>query len=264
MGEKNQMFRKSLVCLIIFLTVGFVFLPFINAETENIFYQKVLNNPPDKPEINGPDNGTTNVEYTFCIDVLTDPEGDSIYCLWDWDDGNNTGWLGPYASGQIICESHIWIQPGIYCIMVKLKDYYEMESEWSDPFCITIFENKPPSAPTITGPTQVIVGIENIWSFISIDPEEDNITYYVDWGDECGGAEYHGPYPSSQKINLSHIYTNKNTLIINSLAIDSHGAESELTYFEVEISRNKVTASNLFFNFLERLPNILKIISNFF
>jgi len=221
------------------------------------------NNPPNKPNIYGPDNGTTNVEYTFCTDTITDPEGDSLYCFWDWGDGNNSGWLGPYASGQTICASHRWAQPGIYCIMLKLKDDYGMESEWSDPLCITIVENQPPSAPSIDGPTHVKVRVENTWSFISIDPEQDNITYYVDWGDKCGGAEYYGPYPSGQKTNLSHKYLKKNVLIINALAIDSHGAESQLTFFEVEISINRAFENNkLFQQLFRRFPLIISILKH--
>jgi outer membrane protein assembly factor BamB len=205
-----------------------------------------LNDPPNKPNIYGPDNGTINVEYTFCTDTITDPEGDSVYCLWDWGDGNISGWLGPYVSGQIICTNNKWTEPGVYCIKLKLKDDYGMESQWSDPFCITIIDNLPPSAPSIDGPTHVRVGVEKSWSFFSIDPEGNNITYYVDWGDECGGAEYHGPYPSGQVVNLSHKYTKKITLIINALAIDSNDAESNLSYFDVEISRNKTLTNNRF------------------
>lgn len=114
-----------------------------------------------------------------------------------------------------------------------------------DSFIKSKFMNERPSAPLIDGPTHVRVGVENTWSFISIDPDGDNITYYVDWGDKCGGAEYHGPYPSGQEVNLSHKYMNKNILIINALAIDSQGAESELTFFEVEISRNKAFTNNI-------------------
>ncbi len=259
------MFRKSLFYAFIFLIISLVFLQFINAKTENIDYLNALNNPADKPHIYGPDNGTINVEYTFCTDTITDPEGDSVYCLWDWGDGNISGWLGPYASGQVICESHMWTEPGEYCIMLKLKDIFDIETEWSDPFCIIIIDNQPPSAPSINGPNRVRVGFENTWVFLSVDPEGDNITYYVDWGDVCGGAEYYGPYPSGQKINLSHTYTKKINLIINAMAIDSHGAESGLSFFEVEITRNKkVIIKNLFSDLLNRLPNMLKIIIKFF
>ncbi len=257
------MIKKNLVCAIIILIIVSFFLPCINGEIENIYSLNGSNNPPNKPNIYGPDNGTINVEYTFCTDKITDPEGDSFYCLWDWDDGNSSGWLGPYASGQIICESHKWTQPGVYCITLKLKDVYGMESESSDPFCITIVGNQPPSAPSIDGPSHVRVRVENTWSFISIDPEGDNVTYYVDWGDKCGGAEYHGPYPSGQKINLSHKYLIKNTLIINALAIDSYGAESQLTFFEVEISRNKQVNFPLFIRFLLRLPILSQILKHF-
>ena len=266
------MIRKIFVYIIIFLffNAGFIVFSspaiaggrlYIGSMSGILYCSGETDNPPNKPNIYGPQNGTTNIEYNFCTDTITDPEGNSMYCLWDWGDGNISGLLGPYASGQTICASHRWIQSGIYCIKLKLKDDYGNESEWSDPFCITIVKNQPPSAPSIDGPVHVKVGIENSWGFISIDPEGGNITYYVDWGDKCGGAEYYGPYPSEQKINLSYRYTKKNTLIINALAIDDQGAESNLTYFEIEITRNKAYTHNiLFLLFFERLIYHLSII----
>ena len=97
--------------------------------------------------------------------------------------------------------------------------------------------NSPPTAPEISGPSNCKVGIKYNWTFVSTDPEGENITYYIDWGDECGGAEYHGPYPSGEEITVSHIYLDRNTYIINSLAIDSSGGESPWTYFEITIPR---------------------------
>ena len=120
-------------------------------------------------------------------------------------------------------------------------------------------DNHAPIAPTIDGPTQVKVGVVNTWSFNSTDPDGDNITYYVDWGDACGGAEWHGPFPSGEKIELTHIYTEKNILIINSLAVDENGAESNMTYFEVNITK-KSSSSFIFMHLLERFQNAFYIL----
>ena len=257
------MYGKSFAFKIIILIICLSFLPNINGENQNIYNFIRTNNPPNKPNIYGPENGTTNVEYIFCTDTITDPEGDQIYCFWDWGDGNCSGWLGPYGSGQTICTSYMWTEPGVYCILLKLKDDYGWESEYLDPFCITITENQKPSAPVIDGPHHVKIGIESTLSFISIDPEGDNITYYVDWGDKCGGAEYHGPYPSGQKVNLSHKYLVINKLIINALAIDSNGAESDITFFEVTISRNKAfLQNNLLIQLFQRLKYNFQILRN--
>ena len=78
------------------------------------------NQPPTMGSIEGPFYGKVGVNYTFCITV-TDPELDNIYCLWDWGDGTNSGWLGPYQSGEVICATHAWIQEGMYLIKVNVK-----------------------------------------------------------------------------------------------------------------------------------------------
>ncbi len=102
----------------------------------------IFNQPPNEPTINGPSYGKPGVPYNFCIEA-TDPDGDNIYCIWDWGDGTYTDWLGPYASGEIICASHGWIETGIYEIRVKVKDEYGLETGWSDPFIIVIEDELP-------------------------------------------------------------------------------------------------------------------------
>jgi len=77
--------------------------------------------------ITGPTYGRPGIEYIFCIEI-TDPEGDDIYYYWDWGDGTNTDWLGPYGSGEMICVSHTWSDEGLFTITVKAKDVYGNES----------------------------------------------------------------------------------------------------------------------------------------
>ncbi|MHA2431569.1 MAG: hypothetical protein ACXACC_11155, partial [Promethearchaeota archaeon] len=43
-------------------------------------------------------------------------------------------------------------------------------------------DNNPPSTPTISGPTSGKPGIEYDFTFISIDPDNDNIFIKVSWG----------------------------------------------------------------------------------
>ena len=44
-------------------------------------------------------------------------------------------------------------------------------------------ENNPPNKPTITGNSSGKPGTEYEYTFVSTDPEEDEISYYIDWGD---------------------------------------------------------------------------------
>lgn len=135
-------------------------------------------------------------------------------------------------------------------------------SNCSEPFQI-IYRNNPPTAPEINGPTNCKVGISYNWTFFSTDPEGENITYYVDWGDVCGGAEYHGPYASGEEITLNHIYLERNTYIIQSIAIDESGGESPWTYFEVTIPRNRFL-QNPFTFLINRILQIFPFLNQFF
>jgi len=98
------------------------------------------NNPPNPLPIEGPHWGVINELYQFYINA-TDPDGDVLYCIWEWGDGNSTGWLGPYSNGTI-SASHIWSRKGTYEIRVKLKDVFEHESDWSDPHVFNVGESK--------------------------------------------------------------------------------------------------------------------------
>jgi SagB-type dehydrogenase family enzyme len=99
------------------------------------------NNPPDKPILFGPTSGKPGTEYTFSSNA-SDPDGDQIYYLFNWDDGTTSYWQGPFESGKVVEESHSWADKGSYTIRVKAKDDFGGESDWSDPLIMTITKNK--------------------------------------------------------------------------------------------------------------------------
>jgi len=96
------------------------------------------NNPPNKPaKPIGPTNGQSNIEYTYQI-MTTDPEDDLIYYLVDWGDGTDSGWIGPYNSGDAVFVKHKWSSRDVYTVKVKAKDDYGKESTWSEPTSVSI------------------------------------------------------------------------------------------------------------------------------
>jgi len=95
------------------------------------------NQAPAKPAINGPSSGQTGNEYTY-VCSSTDPNRDQIYYLFEWDDGTESDWLGPYISGEEVTASHSWNSRGSYEIKVKAKDVNGAESDWSDPLPISM------------------------------------------------------------------------------------------------------------------------------
>ena len=89
--------------------------------------------PPEKPaRPYGQAEGDISVEYDY-VSSAVDPDGDEVYYLFDWGDGSNSGWLGPYYSGEDCYASHTFTTSGEYWIKVKAKDTYGLQSSWSDP-----------------------------------------------------------------------------------------------------------------------------------
>lgn len=115
-------------------------------------------------------------------------------------------------------------------------------------------DNHPPHPPILSGPASGRVDIEYTWSILSVDPDDDTVTYYVDWGDQCGAPDLYGPFPSGAAIEISHTYHFKSTFIINARAIDAYGAESNTTYFEVIMPKTTILSAPLLLRFLERFP----------
>jgi outer membrane protein assembly factor BamB len=89
----------------------------------------IYNQPPSTPTINGPASGKIGRTYDYTI-VSTDPEGNNISYYVDWGDGTNSGWIGPYDSGDEQTVSHTWETKGTYTIQVKAKDWFGAESGW--------------------------------------------------------------------------------------------------------------------------------------
>ncbi|MCK5031350.1 MAG: PKD domain-containing protein, partial [Thermoplasmatales archaeon] len=99
------------------------------------------NTQPNKPETpDGPTSGKTGTSYSYSSST-TDPDGDQVWYKWDWGD-EVSNWDGPYNSGDLVTQSHIWSNQGTYAVKVKAKDTSDVESVWSDPLPISMPKNK--------------------------------------------------------------------------------------------------------------------------
>lgn len=76
---------------------------------------------PYNPDIDGPTRGIPDEEYNY-IFVTSDPNDEQVYYWIDWDDGSNTGWLGPFDPDVEITRSHIWDTRGLYTVKAKAKN----------------------------------------------------------------------------------------------------------------------------------------------
>lgn len=102
-------------------------------------------NPPFAPEIDGPRSGKANTEQSYSISAI-DPDGDTISYYIDWDDGSESGWIGPYLSGEPIIIDHVWIDQGNYVITVQAKDEHDIVSP------VTYLEVSMPKKESILSP----------------------------------------------------------------------------------------------------------------
>ena len=115
-------------------------------------------NKPDKPS--GEEKGKTGQTYTYTTST-TDPDGDQVYYMWDWGDGNTSGWLGPFNSGAQASAEKSWSVKGDYSIKVKAKDPSGAESAWSDPLSI-----KMPTSKSIQMMSLLAQFLHNLLQFL--------------------------------------------------------------------------------------------------
>jgi hypothetical protein len=248
MNKNPIVFYKTLVIGVIVL-----FFSMSVVSSNGIIYEK---ESPSEIIIDGPAYGIVGEQLFFCF-LLTDQEGcyEILYYA-DWGDGNNSGWSPPVPSETWLCFSHAWGNVGIYCITVNAKDcegfFYQAA------FNITI--HYPPDAPTISGPARGNLHIELEYAFVANDPENENISYYIEWGDgeTTGWTEY---YPSGEDITVNHTWSEKRNYTIRAMAIDTYGAESDWSEFEIIIPRKRATFNPLFYLLMERLPLLERLLN---
>ena len=69
-------------------------------------------------------------EYNYIL-TSEDPDGAcDVYYYVDWDDGTNSGWFGPFNSGEEATVNHTWSKRGKYVVKAKAKDTGDAESDW--------------------------------------------------------------------------------------------------------------------------------------
>jgi hypothetical protein len=91
----------------------------IIATSSNIVI--IDNQPPDAPIIEGPMRGVVGINYSFTF-KSTDPDGDNVLYVIDWNDGTNLEITDFYPSGEEITLNHSWDHDGAFSIMAGAID----------------------------------------------------------------------------------------------------------------------------------------------
>jgi hypothetical protein len=201
------------------------------------------NMPPYVPKRpgGGPNHGIPNKFYSYYVTTTDydnkDNKKDNITYYINWSDGPPDEY-GKLPSGWILNVSHSWESSGIKLIRVKAKDEHGGISNYSDVYLVNITHT--PNAPTINGSLNGTVGVKYNYTFVSTDPDGDNLFYYIKWGDDTN-TSWLGPYLSGEEIIVNHTWSEKGKYTIQAKAKDIWGAESGWGYLDV-------TMPNLFGN----------------
>lgn len=135
---------------------------------------------------------------------------------------------------------------------IETRAYNSVANEDQTPASdtLTVIAGNPPNAPSIAGPTKGKVGNSYPYTFTSTDPDGDQVSYWVDWGDGTtptwSAFQASGP-PGYTK---SHTWSLSGTYSIKAKAKDIYGAESPEKTLSVSMPRNRAI-NNLFLNFLQ-------------
>ena len=123
--------------------------------------------------------------------------------------------------------------------------------------------NNPPETPDIDGPTNGSAGTSYTYIFNSIDPDGDDVFYYIKWGD--GHIEHwDGPHQSGINIEITHTYEKQGTFLIEAKTKDTNDAESNWAEFEITIPRIRATFNPLTYWLLERFPLLERLLNIIF
>ena len=163
---------------------------------------------------------------------------------------------------------HLFLPPGTYNIEF-FRDNYHSKSQQ-----ITVTDtsaeileiqlerfNEEPNKPSIDGPIKGIPGVDYDYKFSATDPDNDNLEYYIEWGDgNC--EEWIGPFLSGEELTLNHSWEEKGTYYVRVKVRDIYKTESSKVSLQVIIPRDR-GFEFFFIRILERL-SFLKYLLNIF
>ena len=125
--------------------------------------------------------------------TLSIADGDGWISIWSHNDSEQDVFLWPRA--------------------IEGDDFVYQENspspklEWDVAFQLYKHElDEPPETPTIIGESSGKFGTEYNYTFVSIDPEEDNISYCIDWGDNTDEVCI-GPFISGVGASANHTWS---------------------------------------------------------
>jgi len=122
--------------------------------------------------------------------------------------------------------------------------------------------NAPPDTPTITGTTNGNAGEEYPYYFVTHDPDNNPVSFYIEWGDETSTG-WTREYASDEQARVKHTYNARGEYTIKAKARDTLGEESDWATLSISMPRNKPYINTPFLNFLESHPILYQLLLRF-
>ena len=124
--------------------------------------------------------------------------------------------------------------------------------------------NDSPDPPVINGQTSGEPETSYTYTFTSSEPDDEDVSYYIDWGDGSI-TDWTGFISPGTPYSESHIWDTRDTYQIKAKSKDNSGAESGWSTLDVQIPRNRVLFTNpTFLRLVSHFSNILSIFKYIF
>jgi hypothetical protein len=122
---------------------------------------------------------------------------------------------------------------------------------------LTTVTDTAPHAPTIQGSTEGKVNTPIPYAFTFFDPENDNLSYYINWGDGQN-TSWVGPGSLQGGLVVDHIYTKRGSYTITAKTMDIYGLESSVGTLQVTMPVD--VSSPMFHWFFARFPHAFPLL----
>jgi hypothetical protein len=196
----------------------------------------------------GPYQGSVNQDIMYDGSASVDHEGTIVSYLWDFGDG---------TTSPDVSAVHTYSESGIYPVSLTVtdnQDYTQTRSTWA----YIDADNHPPLTPTLKGKEVGKNGTTYQYSFTATDPDDDELYYYLNWGDtywDGGAVGWIGPYPSGQEVTIEKIWEEKGNYTIRVKARDTYDAKSEWGTLVVSMASSLGREHTMFWEkVFERVP----------
>jgi len=169
-----------------------------------------------------------------------------VYCL----NAANGGFIWSYTTGSAVSSSPA----------VAYGDVFIGGWDYSV-YCFGGI-NHPPTPPVITGQTNGKAGTSYSYNFVSTDSDNDQVEYYIKWGDGDTTSWTSLQSQGSPGYDESHTWSSQGGYLIEAKARDEHGLESDWSNLNLSMPKNKAYINTPFLDFLQQHLHLFPLLQH--